>query len=87
MKPKNTIINYLTRWSGITVDTLEKVILFLATVLIFKVTTTLEDVQKELDEFITSDTILIGHSLENDLHAIKVIAFVALASQLFLGYT
>ena len=36
------------------------------------VTTTLSDVQSKLLEFIYEDTILIGHSLESDLKALKV---------------
>lgn len=36
------------------------------------VTTVLEDVQKDLLEIIHSDEVLIGHSLEFDLRALKV---------------
>ena len=33
---------------------------------------TLEDVQRELLELIAAETILIGHSLENDLNRLKM---------------
>jgi len=33
----------------------------------------LADVQKELESLLNEDTILIGHSLENDLHCLKMI--------------
>ena len=36
------------------------------------VTTVLEDVQKDLLEIIHSDEVLIGHSLDFDLRALKV---------------
>lgn len=36
------------------------------------ITTSLTDVQSKLSEFVYEDTILIGHSLESDLKAIKV---------------
>ncbi len=48
------------RFSGITKEKLQSV------------TKTLEQVRQELFKFIFKDTILIGHSLENDLKALKV---------------
>ena len=36
------------------------------------VTTTLADVQKRLIDLLPPDAILLGHSLENDLRALKV---------------
>ena len=36
------------------------------------VTTTLKEVQSFLSTILSSSTILIGHSLENDLRALKV---------------
>jgi hypothetical protein len=36
------------------------------------VNTTLADIQLRLREIIDSDTIIVGHSLENDLHALQV---------------
>lgn len=58
--PDNQITNYLTMYSGIDADTLKGV------------TTKLEDVQKHLKKILNKYSILIGHSLENDLHALKM---------------
>lgn len=60
VKPDVPIKDYLTQWSGITPAMLEDV------------TTTLPDVQKELLELITPRTILVGHSLNSDLNAMKL---------------
>lgn len=49
-----------TRWSGITEAMLQDV------------TTTLTDIQKELLELLTPRTILVGHSLNSDLNALKL---------------
>ncbi len=42
------------------------------------VTRTLEDVQRDLLTFISPKTILLGHSLESDLVALKVSPFLLL---------
>lgn len=60
VKPDLPIKDYLTQWSGITPAMLENV------------TTTLSDIQKELLELITPRTILVGHSLNSDLNAMKL---------------
>ncbi|KAH7372370.1 hypothetical protein BKA66DRAFT_422962 [Pyrenochaeta sp. MPI-SDFR-AT-0127] len=60
VKPNVSIKDYLTQWSGITAAMLEPV------------TTTLADIQKELLEIITPRTILVGHSLNSDLNALKL---------------
>ncbi|KAF1932496.1 uncharacterized protein M421DRAFT_417214 [Didymella exigua CBS 183.55] len=60
VKPDVPIKDYLTQWSGITPAMLENV------------TTTLADIQNELLELITPHTILIGHSLNSDLNAMKL---------------
>ncbi|CRG95083.1 exoribonuclease, putative [Plasmodium gallinaceum] len=58
--PDNKITNYLTLYSGINESTLENV------------KTKLKDVQENLKKFLNNKSILIGHSLENDLHALKI---------------
>lgn len=60
VKPDVPIKDHLTQWSGITPAMLENV------------TTTLSDIQKELLELITPRTILVGHSLNSDLNAMKL---------------
>ncbi|OAP63565.1 hypothetical protein AYL99_02792 [Fonsecaea erecta] len=60
VKPALAIENYFTEFSGITEKILENV------------TTTLEDIQKELLHIFRQDTILLGHSLESDLNALKM---------------
>ncbi|KAK3818894.1 MAG: hypothetical protein J3Q66DRAFT_282055 [Benniella sp.] len=58
--PNKPILDYLTQYSGMTSERLEGV------------TTKLEDVQKQLLEIIDYNTILVGHSLENDMKVLKL---------------
>ncbi|KAF9576109.1 hypothetical protein EC968_000177 [Mortierella alpina] len=58
--PENPILDYLTQYSGMTAARLEGV------------TTRLADVQKKVQEFVNYNTILVGHSLENDMKVLKL---------------
>eukprot|EP00667_Euglena_gracilis_P005712 EG_transcript_5749 len=61
VKPANPITDYLTHITGLTATRMATV------------TKTLADVQRELGELIFADTVLVGHSLESDLRALKLV--------------
>lgn len=60
VKPSLSITDYLTQYNGITEE------------LLANVDTNLQDVQKDLLALIHSDTIIVGHSVENDLACLKI---------------
>lgn len=59
VKPGSEVVNYRTKFSGLTEAILQDV------------ETTLEDVQARLPSLLPPNSILIGHSLENDFHAMR----------------
>lgn len=61
VKPAKPVVNYVTRYSGITESMLKTV------------SNTLEDCQNALFQFIDSNSFLVGHSLENDLKACQLL--------------
>ena len=61
VKPDSEVIDYKTRFSGIDESMLENI------------TTTLADVHSVFGRILPSNCILVGHSLENDLHALKLV--------------
>ncbi|XP_078612894.1 uncharacterized protein LOC144882762 [Branchiostoma floridae x Branchiostoma japonicum] len=61
VKPRRPVKDYMTQFSGVSAADLQDV------------TTRLEHVQETLQELLPEDAILVGHSLENDLQALKVV--------------
>uniref|UniRef100_A0A8C6K6Q4 Exonuclease domain-containing protein n=1 Tax=Nothobranchius furzeri TaxID=105023 RepID=A0A8C6K6Q4_NOTFU len=61
VKPQSRVLNYLTKFSGITAAMLQPI------------TTTLRVVQAKLRMLLPGDAVLVGHSLNNDLIALKLI--------------
>ncbi|OQR97998.1 exonuclease [Thraustotheca clavata] len=59
--PMNKIVDYCTQYSGITQETLEDC------------ENTLASIQKQVLEIVSSETILVGHSIENDLMALRLL--------------
>lgn len=62
VRPRHAVLDYLTEYSGITADRLKE-----------DSVVELEQVQASLLELLTPGDILIGHSLENDLRALRYV--------------
>uniref|UniRef100_A0A8R1Y0V6 Exonuclease domain-containing protein n=1 Tax=Onchocerca volvulus TaxID=6282 RepID=A0A8R1Y0V6_ONCVO len=60
VKPRNRIVDYVTKYSGITEKMLENV------------NVRVEDVQKALSHILPNDAILVGHTLECDFKAMRI---------------
>ncbi|GAB7342678.1 hypothetical protein MBLNU457_g0832t1 [Dothideomycetes sp. NU457] len=60
VKPPDPVKDYLTPFSGITKEDLDKA------------TLTLSDIQSKLGSLLTPQTLLAGHSLDSDLRALKI---------------
>lgn len=60
VKPSRPVIDYLTAYSGMSKE------------LLHPVTTTMEDIQKKMLDILTPRSVLIGHSLNSDLTALKL---------------
>ncbi|KAK7592970.1 hypothetical protein V9T40_007722 [Parthenolecanium corni] len=69
--PENEIIDYNTQFSGITKETLQQ-----------PGVKRLAEVQQDILEVIDNDTILVGHGLENDLRALKLVHTVVIDTAL-----
>ena len=61
VQPEDPIVDYNTRFSGVSAKDLKR-----------GPTKSLKEVQNDLLGFISANSILMGHSLENDLRALKV---------------
>lgn len=75
VKPYNNIVDYLTKYSGITKSILSNV------------NKRLEDVQQELRELLPPDAILVGQSLNVDLHALKMMHPYVIDTSLIYNFT
>lgn len=60
VKPKNPVLDYNTKFSGIKAGDLDAI------------TTTISDVQRDLLKMFSDKTTLIGHSLDSDMRALKI---------------
>jgi len=71
IRPDDTIVDYNTRFSGVTARDLKR-----------GSVKSLKDVQNDLLGFINANTILIGHGLENDLRALKLVHMTVIDTSL-----
>nr|CCA26123.1 exonuclease putative [Albugo laibachii Nc14] len=61
VRPKSPIVDYCTQYSGFTPELMQSC------------STRLEDIQKRFLDIVPAEAILIGHSIENDLCALRII--------------
>ncbi|KAG2789326.1 hypothetical protein PC129_g10764 [Phytophthora cactorum] len=61
VRPKNPIVDYCTQYSGITCEIMEATTMRLA------------DIQDKFLALVPAEAILVGHSIENDLQALRVL--------------
>ncbi|XP_027539422.1 RNA exonuclease 5 isoform X1 [Neopelma chrysocephalum] len=61
VKPESTVMNYRTRFSGVTKQ------------MLLPVKTRLSDIQTKLKKMLPHDAVLVGHSLNSDLQALEMI--------------
>ncbi|KAG1703990.1 hypothetical protein DVH05_006996 [Phytophthora capsici] len=61
VRPKNPIVDYCTQYSGITCEIMEAT------------TMRLTDIQDKFLALVPAEAILVGHSIENDLQALRVL--------------
>ncbi|KAL3672293.1 hypothetical protein V7S43_002951 [Phytophthora oleae] len=61
VRPKNPIVDYCTQYSGITCEIMEATTMRLA------------DIQDKFLDLVPAEAILVGHSIENDLQALRVL--------------
>eukprot|EP00923_Selenidium_pygospionis_P022299 GHVN01038570.1.p1 GENE.GHVN01038570.1~~GHVN01038570.1.p1 ORF type:complete len:286 (+),score=65.21 GHVN01038570.1:430-1287(+) len=61
VRPTNKVIDYKTEFSGVSEKSLEGV------------TTTLSDIQKKLKLIIKPTSVIVGHSVDNDLRCLKIV--------------
>ena len=72
VKPENPVTDYRTKYSGVDEESLKDVLV------------TLTDVQERICKLLPSNCILMGHSLDNDFHALRLVhPFVIDTSCLF----
>merc|ERR1711981_731207 len=71
IRPDDTIIDYNTRFSGVSAKDLKR-----------GPTKSLKEVQNDLLGFISANSILMGHSLENDLRALKLVHMTVIDTSL-----